>query len=74
MDVKKMYSNNVAMVSDDLFDSSDDEINDAIKNSTAGMIIYTAGFAKAKQKSLDGKWVSVDMNNFDLGRIFYADH
>lgn len=59
MDVKKIYSNKKAMVSDALIESSDETINAAIKDSTVGMIIYTAGYAKAKQKSLDNTWVTI---------------
>lgn len=62
MDVKKIYSNKKAMVSDALIESSDETINAAIKDSTVGMIIYTAGYAKAKQKSLDNTWVTIALS------------
>lgn len=61
MDVKKIYSGEEALVSDTLIDSSDDVINTAIPASRAGMVIYTAGYKKAKQKSLDNKWISMSL-------------
>lgn len=61
MDVKKIYSGEEALVSDSLIDSSDDVINTAIPASRAGMVIYTAGYKKAKQKSLDNKWISMQL-------------
>lgn len=61
MDVKKIYSGEEALVSDTLIDSSDDVINAAIPASRAGMVIYTAGYKKAKQKSLDNKWISMSL-------------
>lgn len=59
MKVKKIYSGEEALVSDELIASSDAVINAAIPASKAGMIIYTAGYKTAKQKSLDNKWISM---------------
>lgn len=61
MMVKKIYSGEEALVSDELIASSDVVINAAIPASRAGMIIYTAGYKTAKQKSLDNKWISMTL-------------
>lgn len=61
MNVKHTYRNEEALVTDELINASDDVINNAIPFSAAGMIIYTAGYQKAKQKSLDNKWISVSL-------------
>lgn len=63
MDVKKIYSGDEALVSDTLIDSADNTINEAIPASKAGMIIYTAGYKKVKQKSLDNKWISMSLGS-----------
>ena len=61
MNVKKMYNNDEALVSDELIEASDDVINASIPHSSVGMVIYTAGYKKAKQKSLDNKWISMSL-------------
>lgn len=61
MDIKKIYSGDEALVSDALIDSADTAINAAIPSSRAGMIIYTAGYKKVKQKSLDNKWITMQL-------------
>lgn len=47
------------MVDAELYDSTDAKINEAIGNHMPGTIIYTAGFARIKQKDFDGSWVEV---------------
>lgn len=59
MDVKNIYKHNEALVSDGLIGSSDAEINKALPDAEAGMVIYTAGHAIEKQKALDGSWVTM---------------
>lgn len=59
MDIKKIYSNAEALVSDDLINSSDAVINAHLPHSAPGYVIYTAGYATIKQKSLDNKWIAV---------------
>lgn len=58
-DYKMIYRDYEAMVSDELINSSDDELNAVFKNAEAGMIIYTAGYNVIKQKGIDGKWETV---------------
>lgn len=55
--VKKIYTVSEALVSDELIAAADDEITAAIKDASAGMVIYNAGRTTVKQLSLDGKWV-----------------
>lgn len=57
MKSKKIYINREIMVSDDLISAADAEINAVLKDAVAGTVIYTAGYTKVKQKSLDGAWV-----------------
>ena len=59
MDVKNIYKHNEALVSDGLIGSSDAEINKALPDAEAGMVIYTAGRTVVKQKALDGSWVAM---------------
>ena len=59
MDYKKIYARHEALVSEDLIKSSDDVIDATIPDAPIGMVIYTVGKKVAKQKSLDGTWVSV---------------
>lgn len=73
MDVKKIYSGDEALVSDTLIDSADSTINAAIPASKAGMIIYTAGYKKAKQKSLDNKWISMSLGGSSSSGAAGAD-
>lgn len=58
---KRMYASEEALVSDDLLNASDDAINQALPYSKAGMVIYTAGYKSAKQKSLDNKWIVMQL-------------
>lgn len=60
MDVKHIYEQQEALVSDALFAQSDAALNTAFPYSEPGMLIYTAGYKKAKQKSLSGTWVAID--------------
>lgn len=62
MDIKKIYDYPEALVSDDLINGGDDAINAALPEFKAGAIIYTAGYKKAKQKSLTGSWVNISTN------------
>lgn len=55
----KIYKESRILVSDDLIDASDADIDDAINEETVGMVIYTADMSKIKRKGLAGKWVSV---------------
>ena len=57
--VKKIYKQREALVSDELINSSDAEIDAAIYAVEPGMIIYTAGRGIIKQRGLDGRWVRV---------------
>lgn len=67
-DYKMIYRDYEALVSDELINSSDDEINAVFINAEAGMKIYTAGYNIVKQKGLDGKWVAVTVDsNSDEG-------
>lgn len=59
MNIKKIYSNAEALVSDDLINSSDAVINARLPHSEPGYVIYTAGYAIIKHKSLDNKWVAI---------------
>ena len=47
------------MVDNELFNSDADTIKSVIGDLSPGSIIYTAGYAKIKQKGLDGEWVEV---------------
>lgn len=48
------------MVTDDVIGKTDAEIDAALgAQYNIGTIIYTAGYAKIKQKGLDGAWVEV---------------
>lgn len=44
------------LVSDELIQKSDEEIDAAIPDVRSGMIIYNAGYRMVKQRGLDGKW------------------
>lgn len=61
--VKKIYKQREALVSDELMNSSDAEIDAAIYAVEPGMIIYTAGRAIVKQRGLDGRWVRMSTSN-----------
>lgn len=62
MEAKMIYTNEEALVSDDLINQSDDAINKALPYSRAGMVIYTAGYVLAKQKSLNNKWIAIKLS------------
>lgn len=70
---KMIYSNEEALVSDALINESDDNINKALPYSGAGMVIYTAGYKAAKQKSLDNKWISMSLGSSGGSGITDAD-
>lgn len=61
--VKKIYKQREALVSDELMNSSDAEIDAAIYAAEPGMIIYTAGRGIVKQRGLDGRWVRMSTSN-----------
>lgn len=67
MEYKKIYTSDEALVSDTLIDSSDDAINAQLPDFKAGAIIYTAGYAKVKQKALDNSWVNVQKSGGSSG-------
>lgn len=69
MNVKKIYRPRQALVSDELINSSDAEINAAILDSDAGMIIFNAGRSIVKQKSLDGTWVLCEGHSGSSGEF-----
>ncbi len=56
---KKIYGYDEVLVSDELIQKSDAEIDAAIPDVRAGMIIYNSGYRTVKQRGLDGKWSSV---------------
>lgn len=56
---KKIYGYDEVLVSDELIQKSDAEIDAAIPDVRSGMIIYNAGYRMVKQRGLDGKWSSV---------------
>ena len=62
VNVKKIYKEREALVSDDLINKSDSEIDDAIVDVSSGMIIYNAGKSVMKQRSLDGRWVLMQVS------------
>ena len=47
------------LVSDTTFSGTTEQIKAVIGEVPSGTIIYTAGYAKIKQKALDGSWVEV---------------
>lgn len=47
------------LVSETTIASSAEQIKAVIGEVPSGTIIYTAGYAKIKQKGLDGSWVEV---------------
>lgn len=47
------------LVSDTTFSGTAEQIKAIIGEVPSGSIIYTAGYAKIKQKGLDGSWVEV---------------
>ena len=53
---KKIYGYDEVLVSDELIQKSDAEIDAAIPDVRSGMIIYNAGYRMVKQRGLDGKW------------------
>ena len=63
MDIKKIYRSRKALVSDELINSSDAEIDAAILDVEAGMVIYTAGHKIVKERSLDGSWILCNRNS-----------
>lgn len=62
MAYKKIYAECEALVSDELINSSDEVINQTLHGSKAGMVIYTAGYKIIKQKSLDNKWIAMQLS------------
>ncbi len=56
VDYKKIYGYDEVLVSDELIQKSDAEIDAAIPDVRSGMIIYNAGYRMVKQRGLDGKW------------------
>lgn len=58
---KKIYTSDEVMVTDELIEQSDDTLNKALPYSSAGTVIYTAGYKTAKQKSLDNKWIAMQL-------------
>lgn len=68
MELKKIYRKAEALVSDGLIGSSDAEINKALPEAEAGMVIYTAGHAIEKQKGLDGSWVTMASGGSAAGK------
>lgn len=57
--IRKVYSHDEAMVSDDVINAEDGVINAVLPSFVAGAVIYTAGYKKVKQKALTGAWESV---------------
>lgn len=57
--IKKVYSYDEAMVSDDVINAEDSVIDAVLPDFRAGAIIYTAGYKKVKQKALTGAWEPV---------------
>ena len=56
VEYKKIYGYDEVLVSDELIQKSDEEIDAAIPDVRSGMIIYNAGYRMVKQRGLDGKW------------------
>ena len=57
--VKKIYRRYEALVTSDLINASDEEIDAAITDPEPGMVIYNADLSIAKRKDIDGKWVQI---------------
>lgn len=67
MNVKKIYRKQRALVSDELINASDAEIDAAIYDAQIGMVIYNADLSISKQKALDGRWVPISNKSGESG-------